>query len=113
MPEARLQSAFWIKACIRRADQNGIAATVVCKGDPGSGAILVKLNQRDLGCWVLAETQDDQGRRAWFRGSGPAAISEAEADAYIDRHRRRDPDLWVLEIEDRAGRRPFDEPLVE
>ncbi len=113
MPEARLQSSFWIKACIRRADQEGIAATVVHKGDGGSGAILVKLNRRDLGCWVLAETQDGQGRRAWFYGTGTAGIPEADADTYIERHRRRDPDLWVIEIDDRAGRRPFDDPVLD
>lgn len=113
LSDPRLQSAFWVKACVRRADLAGIAATVVRRGDPASGAILVKLNRRDLGCWVLAETRDAEGRRAWFCGSGKDGIAEAEADSYIERHWRRDPDLWVIEIDDRAGRRPFDEPVID
>ena len=113
MSDPRLQSAFWIKACVRRADLAGIAATVVRRGDPTSGAILIKLNRREHGCWVLAETQDKAGRRAWFRGTGSSGVTEGEADGYIDRHRRRDPDLWVLEIDDREGRCPFDDPVLD
>ena len=113
MTDPRLQSAIWVKACIRRADISGISATLVRRGDPSSGAILIKQNRREFGWWVLSETRDAQGRRAWFHGSGKDGINEADADAYIERHWRRDPDLWVIEIDDRDGRRPFDEPLLD
>lgn len=108
----RLASEVWVRACVRRADLEGIAVAVVRRGDPTSGAILVKLNRRELGCTVLAETVTAEGRRAWFRGTGPEPVAEAAADDYIARNRRRDPDIWVIEIEDREGRLPFDAEIL-
>ena len=35
---------------------------------------------------------------------------EAEVDASIERQRRFDPDLWVIEVEDRQGRHLLDQP---
>ena len=35
---------------------------------------------------------------------------EAEVDTAITRQRGYDPDLWVVEVEDRAGRHLLDEP---
>jgi GMP synthase (glutamine-hydrolysing) len=110
--EARLKTGFWVQACVRRGDLEGITVTIAHKGDGDGGAVLVKLNQRELGCTVLAETRDPEGARAWIRGTGAAPVAEEEADAYIARHRQRDPDLWVVEVEDRAGRLPFDATII-
>jgi GMP synthase (glutamine-hydrolysing) len=110
--EARLKTGIWVQACVRRGDIAGITVTVVHRGDADGGAVLVKLNRRELGCTVLAETRDPSGARAWIRGTGAAPVAELEADAYIARNRGRDPDLWVLEVDDRAGRLPFDATII-
>jgi GMP synthase (glutamine-hydrolysing) len=110
--EARLKTGIWVQACVRRGDSAGITVTVVRKGDADGGAVLIKLNQRELGCTVLTETRDKDGVRAWMRGTGAAPVAESEADAYIARHRQRDPDLWVVEVDDRAGRLPFDATII-
>ncbi|HUC62070.1 MAG TPA: DUF1491 family protein [Alphaproteobacteria bacterium] len=113
MSEARLQTDFWVQACVRRGSVEGIAVTVVKKGDPARGSVMVKLNRLGGGCTVLAETRDDLGGRAWLKGTGPDPVQEAEADAYIARNRKFDPDLWVIEVEDRQGRLPFDAKILE
>jgi len=101
-----------VQACIRRGNAAGIAVTVVHKGDATRGSVLVKLNQLDGRCTVLAETQDLAGARAWIRGTGTEPVAEATADDYIARNRRTDPDLWVIEIEDREGRLPFEAKIL-
>lgn len=108
MTEPRLKTEIWVKACVRRASVENIALAVVKRGDPDGGAVLVKLNRHAEGCVVYAETRTANGARAWHKGTGAAPVPEAEADAYIARNRRIDPDLWVIEIEDRQGRLPFD-----
>ncbi len=112
MGEPRLMTEIWVQACVRRANAQGIAVTVVHKGDPARGSVLVKLMAFEKGCVVLAETRDPAGARAWLRGTGAEPVEEAVADAYIARNRKYDPDLWVIEIEDRTGRLPFDEKVL-
>ena len=97
--EARLKTALWIKALIRRCDLAAVAVAVVARGDRDLGAVLLKLNARDEGCSVLTQTRRPDGELVWLRATGPAPVAEPDADSYIDRQRRRDPDLWVVEIE--------------
>ena len=112
MSEARLKTEFWVQACVHRGSAAGIPVTVVHKGDATRGSVLVKLNRLEGGCTVLAETQDMSGARAWIKGTGAAPVAEAAADDYIARNRRTDPDLWVIEIEDREGRLPFEAKIL-
>ena len=111
MTEARLKSQVVVQAAIRRAAVRGIPATVARRGDPDAGAIYVKLNRGPAeGCTVLAPTRDyDRELTHWRPATGADPVPEADADAYIERERRIDPDLWVLEIEDRGGWNPFAE----
>lgn len=111
MLEARLKSQVIVQSAIRRASMRGTVATVARRGDPDAGAIYVKVNLgREAGCTVLAPSRDyDRERTFWRRATGDAPVPEPDADAYLERERRTDPDLWVLEIEDRDGWHPFED----
>jgi GMP synthase (glutamine-hydrolysing) len=113
MIEARLKAGVIVQAAIRRASLRGVPATVVRKGDPDAGQVYVVVNRgREVGCVVLAPARDyDSGKTVWRQPLGEAPVPEADAEAYLEKERRVDPDLWVLEIEDRDGWHPFDEPL--
>lgn len=106
-PAFRLPTHLWIAAHRRAAESQGVAVTVVHKGDADRGALVLKINQLD-GCFTVLGQVREAGRLAWLRISGPIPVDEPAADALVARQRRRDPDLWVLEIEDRQGRHWFE-----
>jgi hypothetical protein len=105
--EARLKTRLVVQAAVRLGAIRAIPVTVTRRGDDDAGTILIKLNRLDLGFVVLAQTRGKQGELAWIRATGENLVDEQTADAYIARQIQRDPDLWVVEIEDREGRAIF------
>ena len=105
-----LATDIWVTALIRRAEQGGAFAVVARKGDARAGAVLVKvLNTGERSSRLYAEATRMDGEQVWMQ---PArSTEERELDGYIERAIRIDPDLWVVEIEDRQGRHFLTEPV--
>lgn len=110
--DQRLSTDLWVRAHLRRLIASAIPATVARKGSPESGTVLLKLNLLQSGVKVLSQIRDLEGRLGWMTAFEGQAVSEAEADAYLERQVARDPDLWIIEIEDRQGRHGFDGPIL-
>jgi hypothetical protein len=105
-----LSTGLWVSAQVRLCDIAFIPATIVRRGDPDAGTVLLKLNRFEAGVTVYtqASTMTDEPAGAAARS---APVTEAEADAY-HRQVQRDPDVWVLEIEDRRGQYKLDGKVV-
>ena len=103
----RLTASFWVAAYRRRLELAGIACFVVRHGDDDAGAVLVKSSPLDGTARLFQRSFDlATGERAWVV---LAEGAERDCDAAIARQAAFDPDLWVLEVEDRAGRHLLDE----
>ncbi len=107
----RLTARFWVDAYLARLAVFDIPAFVVAHGDDTGGAVLVKLATLD-GQAVLFQRSFDlmSGERRWVE---LAKGAEREVDATITRQRGFDPDLWVIEVEDRQGRHLLDQEGLE
>ena len=106
----QLSTDVWVGALIRRAELSGAFAMVARKGDPRAGAVLVKAyNPVTREAVLYASAFRGEGERVWMQPV--ASVIESEIDAYVERSWRIDPDIWVVEIEDREGRHFLTEPV--
>jgi hypothetical protein len=98
-PDARLTSAMLVGALRRRVAQEGGFATVLVKGDEISGVILVQALEKGQEHGLFERVPNLDGGYALMRcGPAPAEGSQALA-SYIERRRRSDPDLWIIELD--------------
>lgn len=104
---ARLASGLWVQAYLTRLRLADIPAFVVARGDDTAGAVLVKQSRLD-GTATLYQRSVDlmTGTRRWVV---LAEGDEREVDGSVAKQRGFDPDLWLIEVEDRAGRHLLDE----
>ena len=103
----RLTAELWVQAYLARLRLAAIPAYVMARGDPTAGAVMVVQSRMD-GTATLHQRVPDlmTGERRW---AALAEGTDAEIAAAVERQRRSDRDLWVIEVEDRHGRHLLDE----
>jgi len=97
----RLTADLWVSAYLTRLRLAEIPAYITAKGDATAGAVVVKVATLDGRAQAFQRSFDLMSdTRIWvLLVEGP----EPDVDAAIARQRSRDPDLWVIELEDRRG----------
>ena len=113
----RVTSSLWVSALIRRAEAAGAFAMVVHRGAAEAGAIFIIGNNlsADAGAAAAAAKfvlygpapQSDYGEEGVSQRQFECLLETATSDDIaekIARERSFDPDIWVIEIEDREGR---------
>jgi len=108
MDDDRLPTAFFVDAHLKQLTLRGIPYYIVNKGAYASGTVMLKLYAPGTGCKILQQQRDLDGKMGWMALFKGETVAEKEADDYIRRAVSRDPDLWVIEIEDRDMTNPFE-----
>jgi hypothetical protein len=110
----RLKSAIWVSAYLRRRHIDGTLAVVRRRGAEEAGAVFIKISRLD-GTGELfgpAPQSAFEGSHPPDRAFSPCfkqqPVAESEIEAYLAREIRFDPDVWIIEVEDRAGRHMLD-----
>lgn len=84
----------------------GIFGAVVRKGAEEAGAVYVIVNHLDGSCHLFGPapgaSHDENGERLWVEEAAPPS-GPGDAMAILDRRTRSDPDIWIVEVEDRKG----------
>ena len=110
-PAPRLKAGIFVRALIRRTEVAGASAFVARKGAEEAGAVILNISRLDGTCLLLNQARDGKGNLVWAQALGGWS-DEARTRAWLDKQIKFDPDLWILEIEDRQGRAFVDEPIV-
>jgi len=105
----RLTAGLWVDAYRHRLGLAGIPVYIAAKGDPTAGAVLVKVALMNGRARLYGREWTAEGRAWQLIREGV----ETEVDDAVSRQRGFDPDLWVVEIEDGAGRHLLDEPGLD
>jgi hypothetical protein len=111
MSQPRVKAGVWVSMALRVGNADGRYGSVIRKGDPDAGGVLVVL-RRGTQVSVLSQMRSADGELAWMRATGADPVDDATADAYIARQVKFDPDLWVLEFEAPDFLPPFEGRVV-
>ena len=107
MASPQLVADLWVRAYLKRLELANIPAYVTRRGNAHAGAVLVKCARMDGTATAYQRSFDLMtGERRWMvLADGP----EHDVDASLRKQMGFDPDLWVIELESRAGRTLLEE----
>jgi hypothetical protein len=109
----RLKSSIWVAAYLRRCQSAGIFGAVRRRGAEEAGAVFVKVANLDGNATLYMpapQTVYDGSRpiERIFTPISPQPVPEQSVEERLSREIRFDPDAWIVETEDRAGRHFLD-----
>lgn len=113
----RIKSEIWVRAYLRRCQAQGVPVVIAQRGDEAAGAIFICVDRLD-GTMLLygpapAGMVGGETERCWMSSFGSRAVSLIEVQEYLARQREFDPDLWIIEVEDKAGRHFLGDATVD
>jgi hypothetical protein len=95
---SRLPAHVEVASLMRRAEQAGDFATVLKKGDPDRGSVLIVINSRGSNVAILERVLSLDGEYQWrpvtSDSSEPAKVAE-----FLAKRARFDEDLWAIELD--------------
>jgi hypothetical protein len=107
MTSPRLRSDFWIAALRRRAEAAGAFISIARRGADEAGAIFIQVDRRDGRFDLYGPAPqsffDDSVTDRLFTLLAREALEETTRER-IEQEVNFDPDLWLVDIEDRHGR---------
>jgi hypothetical protein len=109
----RLKSSIWVAAYLRRCQTAGVFGAVRRRGAEEAGAVFVKVALLDGSAMLYVpapQTVYDESRpiERLFMPTSKAPVPEPSVEERLQKEIRFDPDAWIVETEDRAGRHFLD-----
>jgi hypothetical protein len=97
--EARLPAHLEVAGLLRAVEAAGGFATVIAKGERDAGTLLVTCCENGRNCRAYERMPRPDGTRGWILAKAEDAENPLEFGEYLDRRRRQDSDLWIVELD--------------
>src|SRR5512142_301401 len=109
----RLKTSIWVAAYLRRCQTEGVFGAVRRRGAEEAGAVFVKIalmNGTAMLYMPAPQTVYDDSRPIdrLFMPMSPEPIPEPTVEERLAKEIRFDPDIWIVETEDKEGRHFLD-----
>jgi hypothetical protein len=105
----RIKAEIYVQALVRRVNSECISV-IARRGDTDAGGIYVRVNRLDGRSGLLVAFTDMNGERRW-RVLASHLTPDDQIEDMLVREIARDPDMWVVEIEDKQGRHFLEEAV--
>jgi hypothetical protein len=99
--DEQLPTHLWVEAGLRHCSSMGIPAYVMKKGEKMSGMVIHKISDTLGKCKILIRQRDIEGILKWENALPEELVDEAAAQNYINSEIKIDPDIWVIETENK------------
>ena len=109
----RLKSSIWVAAYLRRCQSEGVFGAVRRRGAEEAGAVFVKVALLNGNAMLYAPApqsayDDSRPVERVFAPSPAFPVEERKIEERLMKEISFDPDVWIVETEDKAGRHFLD-----
>lgn len=103
----RLTTSILVSSALRRAEVNGIFAAILRQGDEHAGTIFVEVEIDFAHSCLYGRHINIDGDYEWVCLTGDAPTSAVEVAESLQKEVKRDPDCWIICVQDPKGRNIF------
>ena len=97
--ESRLPAHLEVAGLLRAIEAAGGFATVIAKGERDAGTLLITCCERGKNYRAYERMPRPDGTRGWTLAKTEDSHNPVEFGEYLDRRRRQDRDLWIVELD--------------
>jgi hypothetical protein len=96
---ARLPAHLEAAGLLRLAQSLGGFATVLAKGERDAGTVLLAILCRGGPAQLYERMPGLDGSRRFVATKSQSSDNPTEFTEYLERRRRQDPDIWIIEVD--------------
>ena len=104
---SRVTTTILVSSALRQAQASGIFASVLRQGDERAGTIFVEVEVSFSSSHLYGRQVSFDGDYEWVCLTGEEAVTSAVVAEQIEKEIARDPDCWVVCVQDPKGRNIF------